>query len=246
MSQNFLQLNANKTEILVIGPENIANSIRMSLGSLASNVTDIAKNLGIFFDSHMNLEFHVNKVTQSCFYHLRNIKKIKPILTTQDLEKIIHAFVSSRLDYCNGLYSTLSSSSIHRLQLIQNTAARILTNTNRRAHITPVLAALHWLPIKSRIDFKILLITYKALHDLAPPYISELLHAKPNVRALRSSNKGLLDIPPSNLKTKGDRAFAVIAPTLWNTLPLVIKNAQSVDVFKNLLKTHLYRLHFTL
>ena len=193
----------------------------------------------------MNLEFHVKKITQSCFYHLRNIAKIKSILTTQDLEKIIHAFVSSRLDYCNGLYSTLSSSSIHRLQLIQNTAARILTNTTRRAHITPVLAALHWLPIKSRIDFKILLITYKALHDLAPSYISELLHDKPNVRPLRSSNKGLLVIPPSNLKTKGDRAFEVVAPTLWNALPLAIKNAPSVDVFKNLLKTHLYRKHFT-
>ena len=109
----------------------------------------------------MNFDFHVKKVTQACFFHLRNISKVKSILTSQDLEKIMHAFVSSRLDYCNGLYSSLSCSAINRLQLVQNTAARILTNTHHRAHITPVLAALHWLPIKSRINFKILLITYR-------------------------------------------------------------------------------------
>ena len=152
----------------------------------------------------------------------------------------MHAFVSSRLDYCNGLYTTLS-----RLQLVQNTAARILTNTNRRAHITPVLASLHWLPIKARIDFKILLITYKALHGLAPLYIVELLPPKPNARSLRSSNKGLLEVPVSYLKTKGDRAFAVVAPTLWNALPLPLKTAVSVDSFKRLLKTHLFQIHFT-
>ena len=110
--------------------------------------------------------------------------------------------------------------------------------------ITPVLAALHWLPIKSRIDFKILLMTYKALNGLAPLYIKELLPPKPNVRTLRSSDKGLLDIPSTNLVTKGDRAFAVVAPRLWNALPLSLKNAESVEGFKNMLKTHLFRLHF--
>ena len=246
MSQNFLQLNADKTEILIIGPDSISNTIQSSLGSLAPNVTKTAKNLGVFFDNHLNFEYHIKKVTQSCFYHLRNIAKIKPVISSLDLEKIMHAFVSSRLDYCNGLYTNLSQSSLHKLQLVQNTAARILTNTPRSSHITPVLATLHWLPIKSRIDFKILLTTYKALHGLAPLYIKELLVPKPNVRLLRSSDKGLLEVPSTNLVTKGDRAFAVVAPRLWNALPLAMKNAESVEGFKNLLKTHLFRLHFAL
>ena len=155
--------------------------------------------------------------------------------------KASFAVIPSRL---YGLYTTLSRSSLSRLKLVQNTAARILTNTNRRAHITPVLAALHWLPIKARIDFKILLITYKALHGLAPLYITDLLPPKPNVRSLRSSDKGLLVVPATNLRTKGDRAFAVVAPTLWNALPLALKNSVSVDSFKRLLKTHLFRMHF--
>ena len=158
----------------------------------------------------------------------------------------MHAFISSRLDYCNGLYTTLSRSSLSRLQLVQNTAARILTNTPRRSHITPVLMGLHWLPIKARIDFKILLITFKALHGLAPVYILDLLPPKQNKRALRSSDKGLLEVPATNLKTKGDRAFAAVAPTLWNALPLPLKNAVSVERFKSMLKTHLFRQHFVI
>ena len=119
------------------------------------------------------------------------------------------------------------------------TAARIL-NTPRRAHITAALAVLHWLPVKARIDLTILLITYEALNGLAPLYLADLLPPKPNRRPLRSSDKGLLEVPVTNLKTKGDRAFAFVAPTLWNALPLPLKNAVSVESFKRMLKTHLF------
>ena len=244
MSDNFLQLNPDKTEVLIIGSESITETVQQCIGPLAVNVKQASQNLGVLFDRHMNFECHIKKVVQSCFFHLRNIAKIKAILSFQDLEKIIHAFVSSRLDYCNSLFTTLSRSSVSRLQLVQNAAARLLTNTRRRAHISPVLANLHWLPIACRIDFKILLITYKALHGLAPTYISELLCPLTTVRSLRSTDQCLLAVPKSRLKTKGDRAFVVVAPILWNRLPLVIKNAESVNSFKKLLKTHLFRKHF--
>ena len=185
-------------------------------------------------------------MVQNSFFQLRNINKIKSLLTTTDLEKLIHAFISSRLDYCNSLFTTLSRSSLHRLQLVQNAAARLLTNTYRRYHITPVLASLQWLPITCRIYFKICLITFKALHGLAPEYLAELLVPKRNVRPLRSSNKGLLAVPKTYLKSKGDRAFAVVAPTLWSGLPQSIKDAESVETFKKLLKTHLFRIRFSL
>ena len=244
MSQNFLQLNPDKTEILIIGPESIQTEIQHFMGTSTAKFTQTSKNLGVLFDQKLNFEPHVKKVVQTCFYQLRNIAKIKSLLTFQDLEKLIHAFISSRLDYCNALFTTLSSSSIHRLQLVQNAAARLLTNTYRRSHITPVLKSLHWLPVECRIVFKILLITYKSLHGLSPKYITELLHPKVNVRVLRSSDKGLLEVPSTKLKTKGDRAFKKVAPTLWNDLPLFLKNAVSVDVFKKLLKTHLFRKYF--
>ena len=163
---------------------------------------------------------HRNKLVQSCFFQLRNISKIKVMLTTRHLELLIHTLIFSCLDYCNALFTCLNCAALSLLQLVQNAAARLLTKTNCRYHVTPVIASLHWLPVKYRIDFKTLLLTYKALHGLAPPYTAEL--------------------PTPLLHC----AFAVKVPSLWNSLPSSVRSSESLNVFKKLLKTHLYRLAF--
>ncbi len=131
---------------------------------------------------------------------------------------LVHAFISTRLDYFNVLYTCLNKSSMDRLQVVQNAAARILTRTTRRLHIIPVLKALHWLSIGFRVHFNILVITYRALHGQTPSYIHDLLHAHSPGQSLRSSGIDLLTIPRTRLKTRG--AFCVVAPRLWNSLPL--------------------------
>ena len=107
---------------------------------------------------------------------------------------------------------------------------------------------LHWLPVKYRIDFKILLITYNAIHGLAPAYLSELITLKTVSRySLRSSGEVLLQPPRiKTLRTLGDRSFTVAAPALWNNLPNAVRCAQSVQSFKDRLKTHLFRQAFDL
>ena len=127
-----------------------------------------------------------------------------------------------------------------RIQLIQNAAARLLTRTNRRCHITPVLASLHWLPIRFRVDFKVLVLTYRALHGQAPNYLSDLVSHYLPKRALRSAEQGLLIVPKTKRRTKGDRAFQFVAPSLWNALPLALRSSPSVDIFKKNLKTLLF------
>ena len=114
------------------------------------------------------------------------------MLSAHDAEKLVYAFVTSRLDYCNALLSGCANASLKPLQLVQNAATRILTRTKHFEHITPVLASLHWLPIKFPIDFKVLLITFKALNGLAPPYLKDLLHPYIPARTLHSQNAGLL------------------------------------------------------
>ena len=89
----------------------------------------------------------------------------------KDQEKLVHAFISGRVDYCNGLLTGLPKKTIKQLQLIQNAAARVLSRTKRTEHITPVLKSLHWLPVSYRIDFKVLLLVYKSLNGLGPEYI---------------------------------------------------------------------------
>ncbi len=159
------------------------------------------------------------------------------MVSKKEMEMLVHAFISTRVDYCNVLYTCLNKSSMDRLQVVQNVAARLLTRTTRRSHITPVLKALHWLPIGFRVHFKILVITYRVLHGQAPSYIHDLLHAHSPGRSLRSSDIALLTIPRTHLKTRGDRAFCVVAPRLWNSLPLSLTTMCSVESFKKHLKT---------
>jgi hypothetical protein len=161
-------------------------------------------------------------------------------LSEETTEVLLHAFVSSKLDNGNALLHGLPKNLLNKLQLVQNTAARIVTLTRKHDHITPTLNRLHWLPVEQPIIFKLLLLVYKGLNGLAPSYISELLHYRTYKRSLRSSNQGLLDVPYSKLKTYGDRSFSVAAPKLWNILPTDIKQAKNVNIFKNKLKTHLF------
>ena len=244
MSQNFLQLNTDKTEILLFGPPNSTQILKDNLANLSPNLKSTAKNLGVYIDSDLNFNTQIKSVVQTCFFQLRNIAKIKPFLSSTDLEKVIHAFITSRIDYCNSLYSGITQKTLFRLQLVQNAAARLLTNTKKRDHITPILAALHWLPVAFRIDFKILLIAFKAQRGLAPPYISELLSPYIPPRDLRSSGKGLLEVRTASYVTKGQRAFAVNAPNLWNALPERIRLTDSLTLFKSLLKTYMFQKAF--
>ncbi len=132
--------------------------------------------------------------------------------------------------------------------VLLNAAARLIYHCPRFSHITPVLIALHWLPVKYRVEFKIALLVYKALNNMAPIYISELLIPKPSSDrwTLRSDDQGLLHIPKTNCKTLGDRSFAHAAPQLWNSLPLNVRNCDNISAFKKLLKTILFSKAFNL
>ncbi len=165
-------------------------------GDDGSSVTSWSsvRNLGVLFDSNLSFEEHVSSIYKTEFFHLKNIYKLRPMLSVSNAETFIHVFMTARLDYCNALLGGCSACLI-KLQLVQNAAARVLTRTRKYDHISPVLSTLHWLPIKHRIHFKILLITYKALNGLAPQYLSELLSQYSPSRPLRSQNSGHLIIP---------------------------------------------------
>ena len=164
------------------------------------------------------------------------ISKIRKFLTPEATKAIIHAFVTSKIDYCNCLLFGFPDYLLQRLQRILNCAARVVYQSNKYDHITPLLMELHWLPVEQRIKFKILLITYKALNGQAPTYITDLLSYYRPARPLRSSTQNLLRNPRYNLKNYGGRSFAVAAPRLWNALPLAVKKLNSVDIFKRQLK----------
>ena len=196
-------------------------------------------------DSQLNMESHVKSTVKKASYHLRNIGRVRKLLDAEATKKVMQSLVISRIDYCNALLPGLHESTLQRLQRLQNSAARIVTKTRKYEHITPVLEELHWLPVRYRIDFKILLLVFKSFHGQAPEYITELLiQYKPN-RPLRSSDRSLLIQPKSRLVRAGDRAFSRYAPRLWNRLPENLKDSPSVPAFKRNLKTYFYKLAFS-
>ena len=132
------------------------------------------KNLGVIFYDKLSLDSHNKNICKTSLFHLKNISIIRSFFQDKTAAQLMHALVSSRLDYCNSLLQGLHFCSIS-LQSIQNIAARILTRTRKYEHITPMLKKLHWLPVASRIDYKILLLTYCAINIISPAYIQQLI-----------------------------------------------------------------------
>ena len=242
MSLNKLKLNDEKTEFLVMTSRYQQHKIHahdIKVDSATIHASKSARNLGIIFDNNLCMDEHVKRICQTVYFHIRNVNSIRKILTTETAATIIHALITSRIDNGNSLLTGISERLLCKLQLAQNAAARILTKTRKFEHITPILKELHWLPVRERIQFKLLILTWKSLNGIAPEYLSNLLVPYKPTRALRSSDKHLL-LVPRTLSSLGDRAFSAIAPSLWNSLPLDIRCCDSFQLFKNLLKTHLY------
>ena len=133
------------------------------------------KNLGLRLDSNLSMVEHITKASSAAFFHLYNIRRIRKYLSKENTETLIHAFVSSRIDYCNSLLYGVPNCHLHKLQRVQNAAARLIFEESKYCHVTLLLKSLHWLLVKYRIIFKVLFITFKAIHGLAPVYISELI-----------------------------------------------------------------------
>jgi hypothetical protein len=198
-----------------------------------------ARNLGVVFDSDLSFSKHISTICQSSFYHIRQLRQIRPCLNTATAIILANALVSSKLDYCNSLYYNLPNSSIHRLQLVQNSLARVvIPAVKRHHHITPTLRRLHWLPVNLRIKYKIALLTYKTLQNKQPAYLHDLLSPVP-LSNRRSSNKNLLQAVGANTNT-GKRAFCHCAPSIWNALPLSLRLPQPITSFRSNLKTYLF------
>ena len=244
MKSNFLKLNESKTEFLILGSKTQHQKLESNailIGSESIQASSSARNIGAVFDSTASMKEHVQAICRACYCHVRNIGKVRRNLTRDATINLVHAFIASKIDQMNCLLYGIPKYLVQKMQKIQNNAARIVSRCGRREHITPILSNLHWLPVTKRIDFKILLITFKALNGLAPGYIHDLITPYQPSRSLRSLNLSLLRKPKSRTLSYGDRSFAVAAPSLWNKLPLRIRQIEDLDNFKSELKTHMFR-----
>ena len=245
MLTHELKLNDNKTEFNIFQSRHHNQkygTCHLDLGEFVFQPSNAVRNLGAFFDANMTMNRHVSEVCRSAFFHIRQIGRIRNFLTRDACSDTVRSAILSRLDYANALFGGLRQTDLDRLQRVQNCAARVISRTKIRERITPILCDLHWLPVPSRIQFKLCVCMYKVIHGAAPDYIcSELTLYRPQ-RALRSSNNGqLLNI---TVGRKEAFDFIVKGPQLWNDLPIDIRNSPSLTTFKSRLKTFLFRKHY--
>ncbi|KAF7246017.1 putative RNA-directed DNA polymerase from transposon BS [Varanus komodoensis] len=176
MRANKLKLNPDKTEVLLVGGSGLGmGDLGLVLNGVALPLRDRVRSLGVLLDPELSLEAQVTAVARSAFLQLRLIHQLHPFLENDCLATVTHALVTCRLDFCNALCVGLPLKTVQILQLVQNRAARLLTGTGHCSHITPVLRQLHWLPIEVRAQFKVLVMTYKALNGMGPGYLKERL-----------------------------------------------------------------------
>ena len=164
-------------------------------------------------------------------------------LTSSNSRKLTAlALVTSRLDYGNALLYGITSQDLSRLQCLQNKAAIVIFAVGRHEHVTPLTEDLHWLPVQQRIKCKLLVHTYKCLHDHGPEYLTDHLHIySPCSIGLRSSSDTtLLTIPRSSKLLIGNRSFYQAGPRLFNSISSAIREAASVEIFKRRLQTYLF------
>ena len=240
-------MNPDKTDLLFFPAKSSPiRDLTISVDNALVSSGTTAKNLGVILDSQLSFKAHISAVARSCRYTLYNIRRIRPFLTQESAQLLIQASVISKLDYCNSLLTGLPACALKPLQMIQNAAARLVFNQPKFSHVTPLLRSLHWLPVIARTEYKTLMLAYKATKGMAPSYLQNMIQPYKPSRSLRSANTGKLAEP--SLKHPGQRStrprlFSLLAPKLWNELPIALRTADSLPIFRRNLKTHLFRLH---
>ena len=186
----------------------------------------------------------MKEVCRKSYAQLRVISKIRHCMDAKSLETIIHAFVTTKLDFGNATLAGVPKRLLAKLQLVQNAAARLISRTPKYEHITPVLSELHWLPVEMRIKFKILLTVFKCISGSAPSYLCDMIQIASGTRPIRTVNERKLVVPPHR-SGYAKQCFNYAGPSLWNELPVNLRLCDDFMTFKSLLKTHLFSQYFS-
>ena len=249
MDQVRLKMNDSKTEFIYFGwPSQLDKCITQHINVNGEHIekAEITKYLGAYLDSKLDFKEHIKTKCKAAMLNIFRIRAARKSLTRSTCNKLMVTLVLSHLDYANSLLGKLPSSSISKMQAVQNIAAKITLRKGKYDSATSCLQTLHWLPIRKRIEYKIISLVFKSLHGEAPPYLERLIkQLTPTRKGLRSEkDKMKLLVPKTSRKTFAARSFSVLGPELWNQLPSELRQINNYTTFKKDLKTHLFKQAF--
>ena len=238
MNYQFLKINPDKTELLLLYPKSMESDVIIR-GTIINDqqcirYSEVVKNVGVWIDKHLDMKCHVNKVVSHCYKILKDIGRVRPVLSQTHTEMLVHSMISIRIDYCNSIFYNMGKSNLYKLQKVQNAAARLIVQKRRRESISNTLKQLHWLRIESRIIFKILLLVYKSIQGTCSNNLQL------DFKSYNCRPEEFLMLKTGFCKTKyGKRTYDYVAPRLWNALPLHIRTEKLIK-FKKMVKTLLF------
>ena len=248
MTSFKLKMNNSKTEItsIVYGTKQQLAKVNLTsvdVGGCTVHCVNKVRDLGVLMNNALNFDRHIQKKCQISHVQLRNLKDIRNNLSQKSIQILVHGLVHSHLDFCNALFADLPAYQLDRLQRVQNHAARVVMNATYEERSIDLLKALHWLPIRARIMFKILVLVFRVHQGYAPLYIQSLFKRNTKCYRLRSTSDIQFEIPKTRIKI-ADRSIAIVGPKWWNGLPLNLKTAKNENVFRKNLKTYLFQRFF--
>ena len=251
MSANTLKMNAKKTEITIFGSKPMLAKTKVDSLNVDGDhvcVSGSLKYLGVWLDCNLNMKQQIDHKVKVAAMNIRRISSIRHFIDKETAKTLASSLVLSHLDYANSVLCGVPKTSLAKLQRCQNWAAKVVLCKGKYDSSTDALKSLHWLPIKFRIDFKILCLIYKSLHEMAPTYLSGLLSVKTPARTTRSNanNAISLNVPFTKRRSFADRAFSVYGPKLWNGLLPEIRAIDNYVTFKKTIKTILFKDAFNL
>lgn len=248
MSSNRLKLNVDKTQFIWIGaPRQLqeVSNVQLMVDGVPVPTADTVKDLGVTLDAQLSFKNHVDSVVRSCYYQIRQLRSIRRCVPADAMRTLVHAFVTSRIDYCNAVLYGVTATVTRRLQAVLHAAARLITGVRRNEHITSTIRdTLHWLPVSQRITFKVALMTFDCVRGQGPDYLNDILvpvHSVGPRARLRSADHGDMVVPRTQTSRYGPRSIRSSAPSVWNDLPSQLKDNNLTRLqFKTGLKTWLF------
>ena len=241
-AKNSLLINPEKTKLVVVGSAQLIKKLpHISLSLLGKTILPVSfvKDLGVYIDQYLTYDVHITKTASSCMNQLVQISRIKHLLDKKTLLLLINNFVFSKLFYCSSVWGNTSKRNLHKLQLVQNFAARVVLGLRKFDHISQGQRSLRWLDVTEKVLFNDLVLAFKCVNGLAPDYLGKYFVKRSAVHNKNTRGCNNFVVPRCRL-SMGQRAFYFRGPREWNGLADNNKNTKEIGSFKRTLFKNMF------
>ena len=242
LCENHLLINPDKTKFLLLGTRQMLSRLRedLSMSFLGEKLkpSESAKDLWVLLDPHLTYDHHITSIVSSCFSKLSQINRAKKSFDKETLQLLIESVVFSKMLYCSSVWSNTTAQNINKIQSIQNFACKIIMNSKKSDHVTPLLRHLNWLPVREQLQYRDSILAFKCINGIAPQYLTSKFKKRSKIHTRNTRNANTIQIPLFRTAA-GQPTFAYRGAKSWNNLNADVRENTNHRSFKKTLKSQL-------